>query len=183
MLNTKVEFYHNLESYFWLAYLITCNCVGTFNMCHDWDSEIECFNAHGTIMPSLINGLAEIKIYGKALDVNCSTSLHVDELITPMYLLWVCPGVHSLLPLEIVQQRNGVSDTDFANLMTPYFIWHEIVQEGMLELHSLFSSSETQCPDNDVHLNESAPPTIHKQVLSILRHICNSINAAKDQYS
>ncbi|KAG1786705.1 uncharacterized protein HD556DRAFT_1192853, partial [Suillus plorans] len=36
MLNTKVKFYHDLESYFWLAYLITCNCAGPFNMRCDW---------------------------------------------------------------------------------------------------------------------------------------------------
>ncbi|KAG1847811.1 hypothetical protein C8R48DRAFT_615342, partial [Suillus tomentosus] len=36
MLNTEVEFYHDLESYFWLAYLITCNCAGPFNMRRDW---------------------------------------------------------------------------------------------------------------------------------------------------
>ncbi|KAG1744731.1 hypothetical protein EDB19DRAFT_1599359, partial [Suillus lakei] len=36
MLNTELEFYHNLESYFWLAYLITCNCAGPFNMHCDW---------------------------------------------------------------------------------------------------------------------------------------------------
>ncbi|KAG1774950.1 hypothetical protein EV702DRAFT_938686, partial [Suillus placidus] len=48
MLNTKVEFYHNLESYFWLAYLITCNCAGPFNMRRDWDSEIKLSTTHKT---------------------------------------------------------------------------------------------------------------------------------------
>ncbi|KAG2740507.1 hypothetical protein P692DRAFT_20697532, partial [Suillus brevipes Sb2] len=36
MLNSELEFYHDLESYFWLAYLITCNCAGPFNMRRDW---------------------------------------------------------------------------------------------------------------------------------------------------
>ncbi|KAG1718665.1 hypothetical protein EDD22DRAFT_754416, partial [Suillus occidentalis] len=34
--DTELEFYHDLESYFWLAYLITCNCAGPFNMRRDW---------------------------------------------------------------------------------------------------------------------------------------------------
>ncbi|KAG2045332.1 hypothetical protein BDR03DRAFT_843728, partial [Suillus americanus] len=31
-----VQFHHDLQSYFWLAYLITCNCAGPFNMRRDW---------------------------------------------------------------------------------------------------------------------------------------------------
>jgi hypothetical protein len=182
MLNTKVEFYHDLESYFWLAYLITCNCAGPFNMRRDWDSEIKLSTAHKTITPSIINGFTEIKTYGKILDVDRSTSSDVHEPITPLYLPWVRPGVHSLLPIEIVKQGNSVSDTDFANLMTPYFIRHKIVREGMLELRSLFSSHETQCPDNYVRRDELAPPTTHERVLSILRRIRDGIDPAEDQY-
>ncbi|KAJ8580076.1 hypothetical protein M405DRAFT_716199, partial [Rhizopogon salebrosus TDB-379] len=34
-----VEYHHDLQSYFWLAYLITCNCTGPFNMRQDWNKE------------------------------------------------------------------------------------------------------------------------------------------------
>ncbi|KAG1895212.1 uncharacterized protein F5891DRAFT_1194419 [Suillus fuscotomentosus] len=149
MLNTEVEFYHDLESYFWLAYLITCNCAGPFNMRRDWDGEIQHFTAHKTITPSLINHLAKVKTYGKVLDVDrsASASHHANEPFSPLYLSWVRPGVHSLSPLDIVQQRDSVSDTDFANLMTPYFVQHEIIRDGMIELRSLFSGPETKCSD------------------------------------
>jgi hypothetical protein len=182
MLNAKVEFYHDLESYFWLAYLITCNCAGPFNMRRDWDGEIKLSATHKTITPSSITGLAEIKTYRKILDVDRSTSSDVQEPITPLYSQWVRPGVHSLSLMEIVQQRNSVSDTDFANLMTPYFIRHKIVREGMLELRSLFWSPETQSPDNYVRRNTIAPPTMYERVLSILHHIRDGIDPAKDQY-
>lgn len=181
MLNTKVEFYHDLESYFWLAYLITCNCAGPFNMRRDWDGEIERFTAHKNITPSFINRLAEIKTYGNVLDVDRSVSTHANQPLAPQYLSWVRPGVHSLSPLDIVQQRNSVSDTDFTNLMTPYFARHEIVRDGMIELRSLFSGPETKCPDGFVRRG-TAPPTTHKRVLSVLRRIRDGINAAEDQY-
>ncbi|KAG2352212.1 hypothetical protein BDR07DRAFT_1384617, partial [Suillus spraguei] len=61
-----VQFHHNLQSYFWLAYLITCNCAD-------------------------IQHMAEIKTYGKVLDPTHSsllTSLYSEKPFTPQYLSW-----------------------------------------------------------------------------------------------
>jgi hypothetical protein len=181
MLNSELEFYHDLESYFWLAYLITCNCAGPFNMRRDWDGELERFSANKSITPSFINHLAEVKTYGKVFDVDRPASPLANQSVSPVYYPWVRPGVHSLSPLDIVQQRNSTSDTDFTNLMTPYFIRHEIVRDGMLELRSLFLGSKKLCPDGFVR-RDQAPPTTHERVLSILRRIRDGIDAAEDQY-
>ena len=56
--------YHDLQSYFWLIYLITCNCAGPFNMCRDWSQEIARDQTRQRITPSLITNLAEIKTQG-----------------------------------------------------------------------------------------------------------------------
>ncbi|KAG2090496.1 uncharacterized protein F5147DRAFT_586688, partial [Suillus discolor] len=58
-----IQFHHDLQSYFWLAYLITCNCAGPFNMCHDWDREMKLFNLSKSIKPLDIQHMAEIKTY------------------------------------------------------------------------------------------------------------------------
>ncbi|KAG1842405.1 hypothetical protein DFJ58DRAFT_732082 [Suillus subalutaceus] len=181
MLNSELEFYHDLESYFWLAYLITCNCAGPFNMCRDWDGELERFSANKSITPSFINHLAEVKMYGKVFDVDRPASPLANQSVSPVYYPWVRPGVHSLSLLDIVQQRNSMTDVDFTNLMTPYFIRHEIVRDGMLELRSLFLGSKKLCPDGFVR-RDHAPPTTHERVLSILRRIRDGIDAAEDQY-
>jgi hypothetical protein len=107
-------------------------------MCRDWDGELERFSANKSITPSFINHLAEVRTYGKVFDVDRPASPLANQSVSPVYYPWVRPGVHSLSPLDIVQQRNSTSDTDFTNLMTPYFIRHEIVRDGMLELRSLF---------------------------------------------
>jgi hypothetical protein len=59
-----VEYHHDLQSYFWLAYLITCNCAGPFDMRRDWNREIEICQSGQPITPALINNLAEIKAQG-----------------------------------------------------------------------------------------------------------------------
>jgi hypothetical protein len=40
LMGEPVEYHHNLQSYFWLTYLITCNCTSPFNMRRDWNEEI-----------------------------------------------------------------------------------------------------------------------------------------------
>ena len=56
--------YHDLQSYFWLIYLITCNCAGPFNMHRDWSQEIARDQMRQRITPSLITNLAKIKTRG-----------------------------------------------------------------------------------------------------------------------
>jgi hypothetical protein len=59
-----VEYHHDLQSYFWLTYLITCNCAGPFNMRRDWNQEMARDRAGRPITPALITYLAEIKTQG-----------------------------------------------------------------------------------------------------------------------
>ncbi|KAG1744732.1 hypothetical protein EDB19DRAFT_1906444 [Suillus lakei] len=132
-------------------------------------------------MPLSINCLAEIKIYRKVLDVDRPAYPHSNKCVTPAYYSWVCPGVHLLSLSDIVQQRHSMTDVDFINLMTPYFIRHDSVRDGMLKLRRLFSSSEKPWPDGFV-CHDQAPPTTHEQVLSILCRIRDGINTAEDQY-
>ncbi|KAG2122693.1 hypothetical protein BD769DRAFT_1360331 [Suillus cothurnatus] len=70
-----VHFHHDLQSYFWLAYLITCNCGGPFNMYCYWDGEIKLFNQSRSIKPADIQHMAEIKTYGKVLDPTSASLL------------------------------------------------------------------------------------------------------------
>ncbi|KAG2112056.1 uncharacterized protein F5147DRAFT_572877, partial [Suillus discolor] len=59
IIGEPIQFHHDLQSYFWLAYLITCNCAGPFNMCWDWDGEMSLFNLSKSIKPSDIKHMAE----------------------------------------------------------------------------------------------------------------------------
>ena len=64
LMGEPVEYHHNLRSYFWLIYLITCNCASPFNMCRDWSQEIARDQTRQRITPTLITNLAEIKTRG-----------------------------------------------------------------------------------------------------------------------
>jgi hypothetical protein len=64
LMGEPVEYHHDLQSYFWLTYLITCNCAGPFNMRRDWNEEIARDQAGRPITPALITNLAEIKTQG-----------------------------------------------------------------------------------------------------------------------
>ena len=59
-----VEYHHDPQFYFWLIYLITCNCASPFNMCWDWSQEIARDQMRQHITPTLITNLTEIKTRG-----------------------------------------------------------------------------------------------------------------------
>ncbi|OJA07889.1 hypothetical protein AZE42_02747 [Rhizopogon vesiculosus] len=155
-----VEYHHDLQSYFWLAYLIICNCAGPFNMCRDWRKEMEKSALGGPITTSLINNLTEIKTQGRdwkkvatdhalhskspsagpeasaGIPVNYKVSwiktqggdwkkvamdhtLHSKSpsagpeasagIPVNYKVSWVHPGVHTLTPEDIVNQREQMS--------------------------------------------------------------------------
>jgi hypothetical protein len=64
LMGEPVEYHHDLQSYFWLTYLITCNCASPFNMRRDWNQEIARDQTRQRITPTLITNLAEIKTRG-----------------------------------------------------------------------------------------------------------------------
>jgi hypothetical protein len=190
-----VEYHHDLQSYFWLAYLITCNCAGPFNMRRDWIKEIEISQSGQPITPTLINNLAEIKTQGgdwKKVTTDHAlnskgpfASSDASAAIPVNYQLsWVRPGVHALTPEDIVNQREHMSDDDFINLMTPYFARHEIIRDGMLELRALFLGTMQQHPDGFRCRHAPAPsqPVTYHKMLSILRQIRDRIPHTEDTY-
>jgi hypothetical protein len=188
-----VEYHHDLQSYFWLAYLITCNCAGPFNMRRDWNKEMEIAQSGRPVTPALINNLAEIKTQGgdwmkvatdHALDSKGpSVSPEASTAIPVNYQLpWVRPGVHALTPGDIVNQREHMTDNDFINLMTPYFARHRVVRDGMLELRTLFLGPMEECPDGFRRRRSPAQPVTHHKMLSILRRIRDGIRPTEDTY-
>jgi hypothetical protein len=187
-----IEYHLDLESYFWLAYLITCNCAGPFNMRRDWNREIEMAWSGQPVTPTLINNLAKIKTQGDcnkvatvptdhALDSKECSANH-DELAIRVdyHISWVRPGVHALTPGNIMNQRENMSD--FANLMTPYFARHQAVRDGMLELYTLFFGSMEECQDGFVRRRAPAQPVTHDKMLSIFRRIRDGIHPTEDTY-
>ncbi|KAG1800740.1 uncharacterized protein HD556DRAFT_1438740 [Suillus plorans] len=153
-------------------------------MCRDWDGEMKLFNLSKSIKPSDIQHMAEIKTYRKVLDSNRASllpSASSERPFTPPYLLWVCPGVYTLPPLEIVQQRCGMTSINFTNLMTPYFARHQVIQQGMLELWDLFLGHDEKDFDGYGHRVDPQPVT-HENMLLVLHRIRNGINPALDPY-
>jgi hypothetical protein len=73
-----VEYHHDLQSYFWLAYLIICNCAGPFNTRRDWNKEMEYAQSGQPITPALIKNLAEIKTQGDWMKVAVGSSSSLD---------------------------------------------------------------------------------------------------------
>jgi hypothetical protein len=185
-----VEYHHDLQSYFWLAYLIICNCAGPFNTRRDWNKEMEYDQLGQPITPALIKNLAEIKTQGDWMKVATDHVLNSTEpSVSPpsttipvnYQLRWVRPGVHALTPRDIVDQREHMTDDDFINLMTPYFACHRVVRDGMLELRSLFLSRLEECEDGFRRRSPTQPVTHHK-MLSILRRIRDGIRPTEDTY-
>ncbi|OAX30534.1 hypothetical protein K503DRAFT_788389, partial [Rhizopogon vinicolor AM-OR11-026] len=133
-----VEYHHDLQSYFWLAYVIICNCAGPFNMHQDWDGEKDISGSGNPITPSLINNLAKIKTQGgdwkkvakdhalssKDPSANPGASAPIAVNYNQS---WVHPGVYALTPEDIMNQREVMTDADFTNLMTPYFARHQAI--------------------------------------------------------
>jgi hypothetical protein len=190
-----VEYHHDLQSYFWLAYLIICNCAGPFNMRRDWRKEMEKSASGRPITTSLINNLAEIKTQGgdwkkvatdHALHSKSpSTGPEASAAIPVNYKVsWVRPGVHALTPEDIVNQREQMSDIDFVNLMTPYFVRHQVIRDGMLELRTAFFGPTELCPDGFYRRSAPSPaqPVTHHQMLLILRRIRDEIDPKEDTY-
>ncbi|KAG2045333.1 hypothetical protein BDR03DRAFT_33624 [Suillus americanus] len=128
--------------------------------------------------------MAEIKTYGKVLDPTRSsllTSPYSEKPFAPQYLSWVRPGVYTLPPLEIVQQRCGMTSINFTNLMTPYFARYKAIQQGMLELRDLFLGHDEK--DLDGYGRRIDPqPITHESLLLVLRRIRDSIDPALDPY-
>lgn len=197
-----VEYYHDLQSYFWLAYLITCNCTGPFNMRRDWNWEIQRSQSGQPVTPAFINTCAEIKTKGhdwknvleeRILSATSSTTsvtssaTSVPPPAAPSaavdinYLTWVRPGAYGLTPIDIVKQRQSMKKKDFVNLMTPYFARHQAVREGMLELRKLFLGRKTLHPDG-YYRQEPSQRISYDQVLSILRRIRDGIDFKDDAY-
>jgi hypothetical protein len=187
-----VEYHHDLQSYFWLAFLITCNCAGPFNTRRDWNKEMELSQSGRPITPALINTLAEIKTQGGerenvALDQTLnSKELQCSDAFLPFainyQLPWVRPGVHTLSPGEIVNQREHMTDRDFRNLMTPYFARHPAVLEGILELRTLFLGPTKVHGDRFERNHPPSEPVTHHKMLSILRRIRDRIVPEDDTY-
>jgi hypothetical protein len=189
-----VEYHHDLQSYFWLAYLITCNCAGPFDMRRDWNKEIEIHRSGQPITPALINNLAEIKAQGgnwkkvaadHALDSKgpfARPDTYYAAIPINYQLSWVHPGVHELTPEDIVNQRHHMADTDFINLMTPYFARHQAIRDGMLELRTLFLGPMEQCSDGYHRRQVPAQPVTYHKMLSILRRIRDTIPHMEDTY-
>ena len=188
-----VEYHHDLQSYFWLIYLITCNYAGPFNMHRDWDEEMARDAKRQPITPTLITNLAEIKTQGDWKQVT-EDQIHTldskgrppspDEPVIPVnYLIsWVRPGVHALTPEDIVNQREKMSDNDFINLMTPYFARHEVIQDGLLQLRHLFVGTMERRRGNYACYHAPAQPVTYDKMISILRHICDMISHTEDAY-
>jgi hypothetical protein len=188
----SVEYHHDLQSYFWLAFLITCNCAGPFNMRRDWNKEMELSQLGQHITPALITNLAKIKTQGgdrenvatdQALN---SKELECSDASLPLainyQLPWVRPGVHTLSPGEIVNQRDHMADRDFRNLMTPYFARHQAVLDGILELRTLFLGPTKVHGDGFEHHHAPPEPVTHHKMLSILRRIRDGIIPEDDTY-
>ncbi|KAJ8583503.1 hypothetical protein M405DRAFT_884800 [Rhizopogon salebrosus TDB-379] len=75
-----------------------------------------------------------------------------------------------------------MADTDFINLMTPYFARHQAIRDGMLELRALFLGPMEQCPDGYRRRQVPAQPVTYHKMLSILRRICDTIPHTEDPY-
>ena len=94
---------------------------------------------------------------------------------------WVRPGIHSLDSNAIINQRNLVTDDGFLDLMTPYFVRHEAVREGMLKLRKLFVGPGVR--DNNGYSHRAPQKKVsYDEVLSILLKIYDGIDPEKDPY-
>ena len=186
LMGEPVEYHHDLQSYFWLIYLITCNCAGPFNMCRDWNEEMVRDVKRLCITPSLITNLAEIKTRGGDAEdhVLDSKDPSPDEpTVLVNYLFsWVRPGVHALTPEDIVNQREKMSDEDFKGLMTPYFARHKVLQDELLELRNLFMGPKEEHPSGLTCRRAPAQPVTYDQMISILRRIRDKISHTEDAY-
>jgi hypothetical protein len=192
LMGEPVEYHQDLQSYFWLIYLITCNCAGPFNMRRDWNKEIARDQMRKPITPTLITNLAEIKTRGgdwkqvikdHALDSKArSANPDAPPVLVNYQVSWVRPGVHALTPQDIVNQREKMSDDDFKNLMTPYFARHKVIQDGLLQLRGLFVGLMEEHPDGYTRRRAPAQPVTYDKMISILRQIRDSISHTEDTY-
>lgn len=98
------------------------------------------------------------------------------------YLSWVRPGVHALTPADIVNQRAKMSDDDFANLMTPYFLRHGAIQDGLLKLRELFLGPMERHSDGFRRRRVPTQPVTYDQMISILTEIRDNISSKVDTY-
>jgi len=163
-------------------------------MRRDWNREIEIDRSRQPITPTLINNLAKIKTQGdcnKVATVPTDHTLNSKEcsagnpdepaILVDYHISWVHPGVHALTPGNIVSQRI-IMISGFTGLMTPYFARHQAVQDGMLELYTLFLGSREEGPDGYVRLRAPAQPVTHNKMLSILHRIRDGIHPTEDTY-
>ena len=192
LMGEPVEYHHDLQSYFWLIYLITCNCAGPFNMRRDWNKEMARDAKRLPITPALITNLAEIKTRGgdwkqvaedHALDSKGRPPSDDEPVIPVNYLIsWVRPGVHALTPEDIVNQREKMSDNDFVNLITPYFSRHQVIPDGLLQLRHLFLGTMEKHRSKYICYRAPAQPVTYDKMISILRHIRDMISHTEDAY-
>jgi hypothetical protein len=188
-----LEYHHDLQSYFWLIFLITCNCAGPFNTRRDWNKEIEEEKSGRPITTTLVSTYAAIKTQGgdwkqvaedrvQTPDSTSSSPSKSVPLEVNYDLTWVRPGVHALTPESILAQRRRMNDQDLINLMTPYFARHKAVRDGIVKLYTLFFGCREESEDGFFRRNPPTQPVTYDRMLSILRDIRDGIDYADDPY-
>ena len=144
------------------------------------------------VTPQMIDNFAEIKTRGNDWKSVIEDRIHnrpsppADSgsmTLTIDYgtTSWVRPGVKYLESSVIISQRTSPSNDKFLDLMTPYFLRHKAVREGMVELRQLFLKPAVRGPDGFAWYPPGDPVT-YEQMLSILLCIRNEIDYEKDRY-
>ena len=150
------EAFSDLESFFWLAYLITCNCDGPFNKRRDWTLATD---GESSFIPS-------------------------DRRLLDRIPSWVRPGVHKMSPAMIYSERMNMKEDTLVNAMTPYFSHHRVVRETMKELYRLFCCDQSLWVEDKNRYEVAVDKTriTYEVVLQLFRRIRDEIKPEQDPY-
>ncbi|EGO02544.1 hypothetical protein SERLA73DRAFT_150248 [Serpula lacrymans var. lacrymans S7.3] len=133
------NYIHNLESVFWMLWLIMIDCEGLYCQPIDWvEKEKETAAADVDKAPASLKRSVSQKQKGKEIAFSKLSASQEPPNKQDNIPVWVKWGCHTLDPNTVAMENVILSRLHFMACINPYFCRHVSVRAGMVKLFSAF---------------------------------------------
>src|SRR5438445_7610 len=122
---------HDLEAFFWVIWMICINVDSPFNHHCQWKYPLPTNSLAG----SASHHSGPNSTQGSQSWPNEERDPREHQAIVPD---WAKPGFHALDAAAIFAGKSNMAPIVIGTVLSPYFVWHQAVSQGLQKMHSLF---------------------------------------------